>query len=117
MSVIGGVSFYGNTQAEDVENLLVQVRIDVFNHGQQRHSASCLCRLNWALPFLLEGDYLFALFLPTWTLAWTHTNSLLTHNLLPNLLFSWSLSSQHRLATCLRSLRPEPGNHSLHGFI
>lgn len=34
ISVIGGVSFYGNTQAEDVENLLVQVRAGLFNHGQ-----------------------------------------------------------------------------------
>lgn len=59
ISVIGGVSFYGNTQVEDVENLLVQVRAGFFNHGQQRRSAPCLCppcRLNWTLLFLLEGD-------------------------------------------------------------
>lgn len=59
ISVIGGVSFYGNTQAADVENLLVQVRAGVSNHGQQRPLAPCLCpscRLNWTLLFLLgEG--------------------------------------------------------------
>lgn len=64
ISVIGGVSFYGNAQAEDVENLLVQVRADVFNCGQQRHSVSCLChpcRLNWTLLFLLADTLLHLL--------------------------------------------------------
>lgn len=59
ISVIGGVSFYGHTQVEDVENLLVQVRAGFFNHGQQRRSASCFCppcRLNRTMLFLLEED-------------------------------------------------------------
>lgn len=59
ISVIGGVSFYNNTQVEDVENLLVQVRAGLFNHGEQRPSAPCLCplcRLNWTMLFLLEED-------------------------------------------------------------
>lgn len=67
ISVIGGVSFYGNTQAEDVENLLVQVRAGVSNHGQQRLLAPCLClpcRLNWTLLFLLGRVYLLTPFPP-----------------------------------------------------
>lgn len=53
-----------------------------------------------------------ALFFLTLKPAWIHTNSQLSHRLLSNLL-SWNLSSQHRLAICLKNQRPEPGDHSL----
>lgn len=94
ISVIGGVSCYGNTQAEDVENLLVQVRAGVSNRGQQRPLAPCLClpcRLNWTLLFLLGRVDLLHLFLLTLKLAWIHTNIPFSHRLFSDLL-SWSLS-------------------------
>lgn len=47
ISVIGGVSFYGNTQAEDVENLLVQVRAGV---------STMASRDPWLLASVLPAD-------------------------------------------------------------
>lgn len=101
ISVIGGVSFYGNTQVEDVENLLVQVRAWPAEMLSSLPLSSLQTKLDTAFPSG-GGHSSSRLFFLTLKPAWVHTNSPLSHHLLSDLL-SWSLSSQHRLAVCLKS--------------
>ena len=57
ISVIGGVSFYGNSQTEEIESLLAQVRSGVLLPKQTKSSSFLafvlLCKLNRPLLFFL----------------------------------------------------------------